>query len=164
MVKILHTQKVTCHMCIQKMCSKPTASWRNLASCCCTSQVSSWPGPSYPQNKSCSLFPAAFYFKKSSEKRNKLCASVKLFEEGKLLPATLFLGSRREPFMLGQGVSVPSEELRGGCSYRSSLSILNSPPTLFPEEGSWGQPIRHDKLNWHYGNSQQIINYTSLAY
>lgn len=129
MINILHTQSFT-HMCIQKTCSKPTASWRNLANCCCTSQVSSWPSPSYPQNKSCSLFPAAFYFKKSSEEKNKLCASVKLFEQGKLVPATLFLGSRREPFMLGQGVSIPLEELRGGCSYRNSLSVLNSPPTL----------------------------------
>lgn len=163
MINILHTQSCT-HMYVQKMCSKPTASWRNLASCCWTSQVSSWPGPSYPQNKSCSLFPAAFYFKNSWEKRNKLCGSVKLCEEGKLLPATLLLDSRREPFVLGQGVSLSLEELRGGCSYRNNLSVLSPPPTLFPEEGSWGQAIRHDKLNWHYGNSQQIINYVSLAY
>lgn len=162
MINILHTQSCT-HMYIQKMCSKPTASWRNLASCCWTSQVSSWPGPSYPQNKSCSLFPSAFYFKNSWEKRNKLCGSVKLCEEGKLLPAAL-LDSRREPFVLGQGVSLSLEELRGGCSYRNNLSVLSPPPTLFPEEGSWGQAIRHDKLNWHYGNSQQIINYVSLAY
>ena len=135
-------------MYVQKTCSKPTVSWRNLAYCSCTSQVSSLPDPSCPRNNSCSLFPAAFFISRAAEKRNKLCGSVKSCEEGKLLAATL-LDSRRQPFVLGQGVAVLLEEnswegaVLTGTIYLSWTLLL---PHCFLNRAAGGRSW--DMTNW----------------